>query len=93
MPTWDEFKRRENLEKHGLDFQGCETIFDNPVSVYEDKRTVYGEQRLNAVGWLHGEVVHLTYTERDEDFHVISLRKAEKHEIRRYIQEISGQPR
>jgi uncharacterized DUF497 family protein len=34
-------------------------------------------------------VVHMTYAERSDDLHVISLRKAEKHEIRRYIAEIS----
>jgi uncharacterized DUF497 family protein len=31
----------------------------------------------------------MTYTERDDDLHVISLRQAEKHEIRCYITEIS----
>jgi uncharacterized protein len=87
MPTWDEAKRRKNLRDHGLDFEGCEALFDGPVVVFEDKRDRYGELRLNAIGWLQGQVVHLTYTERDDDFHVISLRKAEKHEARNYVQE------
>jgi len=35
------------------------------------------------LSFLNGVVVHLTYTERGDDLHVISLRKAaEKHEIR-----------
>lgn len=89
MPTWDENKRLLNIKDHGLDFVGCEAIFDNPTFVYEDARERYGEQRLCAVGWLNGMVVHLTYTERKEDFHAISLRQAEKHEIKRYIKEIS----
>jgi len=38
---------------------------------------------------LNGQVVVMTYTERDDDFHVISLREAKKHEIRRYIKEIT----
>lgn len=87
MPTWDEAKRRRNLREHGLDFTGCEALFDGPVVVLEDRRDRYGELRLNAIGWLDGQVVHLTYVERDDDFHAISLRKAEKHEIRRYVQE------
>jgi uncharacterized protein len=87
MPTWDEAKRHKNLREHGLDFEGCEALFDGPVVVLEDKRDRYGELRLNAVGWLDGQVVHLTYTERDDDFHVISLRKAEKHEVRNYVKE------
>lgn len=89
MPTWDEAKRRANLKKHQLDFEGCEAVFDGPVVVLEDSREFYGEQRLNAIGWLGASVVHLTYTERSDDFHVISLRKAEKHEIKRFVQEIS----
>ena len=89
MPTWDEPKRGENIRKHGLDFLGCEIIFDTPISILEDTRAEYGEQRLNAIGWLRGLVVHMTYTERDDDFHVISLREAKRHEIKRYIKEIS----
>jgi uncharacterized protein len=89
MPTWDENKRRLNIKSHGIDFEGCEQIFDLPVIVSEDSRQNYGEQRLCALGWLHDRMVHLTYTERKDDFRVISLRKAEKHEIKRYLKETS----
>lgn len=89
MPTWDESKRALNVRKHGIDFPGCEALFDGPVVVYEDKRMTYGEFRLNAIGWLDGRVVHMTYTEREDDFHVISIREVEKHEVRRYFQEVS----
>ena len=34
-------------------------------------------------------VVHMTYTERGDDFHVISLRKAVKHDIRYFIAQIA----
>lgn len=49
----------------------------------------YGEQRINLLGWLEGRVVHMTYTERGEDLHVISLREATKHEARYYFKAIS----
>lgn len=84
MMTWDEAKRQENLRKHGLDFVGCDAVFDHPVVAWEDDREGYGEQRINLLGFLSGDWVHLTYTERGDDLHAISLRKAEKHEIRRY---------
>jgi uncharacterized DUF497 family protein len=89
MPTWDESKRALNVRKHGIDFPGCQAIFDGPVVVYEDRRLSYGELRLNVIGWLDGQVVHMSYTEREDDFHVISIREAEKHEVRRYFQEVS----
>lgn len=89
MLTWDEWKRQANLRDHGMDFVGCDVVFDGPVFTWDDDRHAYGEQRISLLGWLAGTVVHLTYTERGEDMQVISLRRAEKHEIRRYIQEIS----
>ena len=84
MITWDENKREQNIGDHELDFVGCETVFDFPVVSWDDDREAYGELRINLLGWLDGRVVHMTYTERGDDLHVISLRKAKKHEIRRY---------
>lgn len=89
MTTWDENKRQINLHEHKLDFVGCEAVFDNRVFTWDDDREAYGELRMNLLGWMNGIVIHMTYTERGDDLHVISLRKAEKHEIRRYITEIS----
>ena len=93
MPTWDEPKRLRNVKNRGLDFVGCEAVFNGPVVTWEDAREAYGEQRINLLGWLQGIIVHITYTERDDEPHIISLRKAEKHEIRRYAKEAAGYSR
>ena len=90
MPTWDEAKRKRDIRDHGYDFVGCEAVFDMPVVSWEDKRERYGELRINLLGFLDGVVVHMTYTERGDEPHIISLRKAEKHEVRRYAKEVSG---
>lgn len=74
MVTWDERKRELNLRDHGLDFEGCGAVFNHPIIVVEDDRQAYGEKRLNLLGWLGDRVVHMTYTERGEAAHVISLR-------------------
>lgn len=89
MATWDERKRISNIKNHGLDFVGAEAVFDGPVVSWDDDRLYYGEQRINLIGWLNGSIVHLTYTERDDGPRFISLRKAEKHEIRYFFEEIS----
>jgi len=89
MITWNETKRQSNIQNHGLDFVGCDVVLDAPVFSWDDDREAYGELRINLLGQLNGVVVHMTYTERGDDMHVISLRKAQKHEIRRYITEIS----
>ena len=85
MVTWDESKRLTNIRDHELDFVGCEVVFDGPVTTREDDRLHYGEQRINLLGWLAGQVISMTYTERGDDLHVISLRKATKHEARDYF--------
>ena len=89
MVTWDKVKLSSNIAKHGLGFEGVATIFDHPVLSWEDDREHYGELRINLLGWLNGQMVHLTYTERSGSMHVTSLRKAETHEIKRYIKAIS----
>jgi uncharacterized protein len=89
MATWDEPKRQANIRKHGLDFIGCDAVFDYPVVTEEDKQNAYGEQRINLLGWLKGRIVHMTYTERGEDLHVVSLREATPHEIQRYRKKVS----
>ena len=86
MLTWHEPKRRLNIKSHGFDFEGCDAIWDHFTVTREDKRQDYGEERLVCFGLLDDEVVVLVYTERPQGTHVISLRKAEKHEARYYRQ-------
>lgn len=86
MPTWDESKRRRNIKLHGLDFKGADAIWDNFTVTREDIREDYGEKRLVTFGLLKGEVVVLVHTDRNDDMHIISLRRAEKYEARYYFE-------
>ena len=85
MTTRDESKRRKNIKYHGIDFVGCEAIWDNFTITREDVRQPYGEKRLVTFGLLEGTVAVLVYTERRNGSHIISLRKAENHETRYYF--------
>lgn len=87
LVTWDERKRLRNIKVHGLDFVGCEAIWDDFTVTREDIRERYDEQRLVTFGRLNDQIVVLVYTERRKGPHVISLRKAEKYEARYYIAE------
>ena len=86
MTSCDEPKRRKNIKAHGLDFERAEAIWDNFTVTREDMREDYGEKRMVTFGLLNGEVVVLVHIERDEDMHIISLRKAEKYEARYYFE-------
>ncbi len=84
MTTWHEPKRQANLALHGLDFAGCERIWDGFTITREDRRAHYGEVRLVCFGVIDTSHVVLVYTERPTGPHIISLRKAVKHEIAYY---------
>ncbi len=86
MITYDENKRRANIEKHHIDFVGCEAIFESTTLTREDTRVDYGEIRLQTLGIWNGVVVFVIHTPRGGDDHIISIRKAQKHEERSYWQ-------
>lgn len=87
MITYDENKRLSNIEKHGFDFVGAESVFAGFHITREDTRQQYGEQRFQTLG-LYGDVVvvMMVHTPRANIDHIISIRKADKHEQRFYWQ-------
>jgi len=88
MFTWDEAKRQENLDKHGIDFLDAELVFAGYTVTAEDTREAYGERRFLTLGLLQGEVVSVAHTPREDNDHIISIRKATKHETRFYFSQI-----
>lgn len=91
MLTYDETKRTANLAKHGLDFVGAEVIFAGFTISREDTREGYGELRVQTLGLWNGVVVFVVHTPRGDADHLISIRKAEKHEQRIYWQNYPSQ--
>ena len=83
---WNEAKRAFNHAKHKVDFAAAEG-FDWSTAVVEvDEREDYGELRERAIGWI-GERLHvLIFTRRADLIWVISLRKADKSDARRYVE-------
>jgi len=79
--TWHEPKRSKNLKKHGFDFADAKQVFDGPTITVEDVRDYNGEQRFNTTGFLGTVIVTICHTETDDEIHIISMRKAENHEI------------
>ena len=82
MPTGGE----AGVIERNIDFVGCDAIWDNFTITREDIRQAYAEKRLVAFGFLEYNVVVLVYTERRNGPHIISLRKAVKHEARYYFE-------
>lgn len=86
---WNEDKNRENIRKHGLDFGDAWEIFAGPLSPELDLRSDYGEDRWTLIGLLGNRVVVVTFTfGSNEAIRLISLRKALKHERKKFEEEI-----
>ena len=74
MPiSFDPRKNERNIAERGLSFE-----------LVEDVRRNYGERRFQALGMITGRLHALVFTPRAGRVHVISLRKANRREIRLY---------
>ncbi len=80
--NFDPAKNRANLAKHGLELSfGDRVMADARALHVVDDRMDYGEERWNALGMVDGVVYHLTYTDREDGFRYISLRRATRREV------------
>jgi uncharacterized DUF497 family protein len=61
-------------------------FIDPTRKVAEDTRKNYGETRYNMLAKVNGRIFHITFTERGKIVWIISARKANKREQRRYEQ-------
>ncbi|WP_338860983.1 BrnT family toxin [Mycetohabitans rhizoxinica] len=83
---FDPTKDDSNLDKHGLSLADAEFFEWETAVVRGDTRKEYAEQRFEAMGYI-GERLHvLIYCFRGDVICVISLRKANKREEKRYAE-------
>lgn len=86
MVTYDETKRQANIVKHGIDLAALSSFFDGDLLTREDTREAYGELRFQSVGWYSDEMLFVVWTPGDNEWpHIISARKAEKHEREAWV--------
>jgi uncharacterized protein len=82
--TFDPAKSARNIRERNLSFERVKHFDFEGAMIEIDDREDYGELRICAFGFLDGRLHSLVFTERGEDLHVISLRKANRTEMRRY---------
>jgi uncharacterized DUF497 family protein len=82
---WNPAKCAKNIAERGIDFADVLVGFADPAKkVARDDRKDYGEERSNMLAKVEGRVFHITYTERGKVTWIISARKANQREQRRY---------
>ena len=85
---WDELKNKTNIKKHGIDFRDAQDIFHSIRLSFEDKRKEYREKRFITIGLIGKSVCVVVYTIRNGSIRLISARKANERERRRYYERI-----
>jgi uncharacterized DUF497 family protein len=82
--SFDSQKNERNIAQRGIPFEIVEDFEWDNALVVEDLRKDYGERRFQALGLIAGRLHALVFTPRAGLVHVISLRKANRREIKLY---------
>ena len=77
-------KNARNIAERGLSFDRAADFVWQTALIASDNRKDYPERRFVAVGYLDGRLHVLCFTPNDDGIRVISFRKANERERKRY---------
>jgi uncharacterized protein len=83
--TFDRAKR-----EHGIDFKDAKHVFAGRTADREDDRADYGEVRMQTVGYLNGRMMMIVWTQRGVARRVISMRKCNAKEQKKFRVQFQG---
>jgi hypothetical protein len=81
---YDPAKREQTLRERRLDMARADEIFVGDTLTVVDDRRDYGETRRITIGFLDGRMVVVAWTRRSRARRIISLRKANVREQKKY---------
>ncbi len=83
---FDPSKDASNREKHGLSLALASELDWDTALVWVDDRYEYGELRMIALAQSTGILYYVAFVDRDDARRIISLRKANRREVKHYVQ-------
>lgn len=86
---WDEAKRADTLQSRGLDFADVARMDWETAFTAEDTRRPYPESQFITVGRIEQRLCIIAWCWRGPKMRIISLRKANPREERRYEQALA----
>ena len=88
--TFDPAKDAANQTKHGISLTEAAGFEWDTAMVWPDTRRDYGEARMVALGYIALRIMALVFADRPPDKpterRIISLRKANSREVKRYAE-------
>jgi len=84
--AFDTAKNLSNIDKHGVSLAAAADIEWDDALVWSDERYNYGEPRMCAIGYIGMRLFYVVYVDRADVRRIISLRKANTREVKRYAE-------
>ncbi|MEY3944771.1 MAG: hypothetical protein RL697_784 [Pseudomonadota bacterium] len=85
---FDPVKDARNLEKHGVSLVMASELDWEAALVWLDDRFEYGELRMIALAPKTETVYFVAYVDRPEARRIISLRRANRREVKHYVENL-----
>jgi uncharacterized DUF497 family protein len=86
MMTFDPDKDALNIAKHGVSLALAANIEWETLWARPDWRQAYGEIRMVGFAYIGRRLFCVVYTDRSDGRRIISLRKANNREVKRYAE-------
>ena len=84
--TYDPTKDATNVAKHGVSLALAIELEWESAVVWPDVRREYGETRMAAIGYIGLRLYYVAFVDRADGRRIISLRKANQREVKRYAE-------
>jgi uncharacterized DUF497 family protein len=85
---WDDAKAASNRRLHKITFEQAREVFLDPFVIeWIEEGQDEHEQRFSALGMVENRLLYVAYTMRGSAIRIISARRAEAYERRRYHEE------
>ncbi len=85
---FDPAKDVANIANRGVSLADAELLEWDMLLADEDVREDYGEQRMVGYAPIGSRVYCVVFTEHEDAYRIISLRRANKREVRQYASKI-----
>lgn len=83
--TWDDEKAARNWRDHSVTFEMAREAFNDPFAIeWVDAAQDPNEDRYVLIGMAENRLLFVAYSIREEQIRIISARKAEPYERRKY---------
>ena len=81
---YDPIKSETNNEKHGINFEEAQAVWEDKFALIVPTKNNEGENRFIIIGAINSKIWSIIFTNRRDKTRIISARRARKEEVYQY---------